>query len=132
MILRSIAAASFLIAGTFASAGSAAADGARFDPRDERHRIAGTYADHRRHAADQRAWVWRARRARRDYDRYYDRSCLAVARRGAGRGRSIGIYAEGFGRRACRKAMRKCNRRLDIRQSYGRNPFAACVIAGRR
>ena len=78
-----------------------------------------------RRERERRRW----HRARRDRDYY--RSCVAIARRGGGRGRSIGIVTEGFGHRACRKAMRRCNRRLDVRQSYGRNPFAACVIAGR-
>ena len=60
-----------------------------------------------------------------------DHRCVAVARRGGGFGRRIGIRAEGYGRRACRKAMRRCNRQLDYRQSFGRNPYAACVIARR-
>ncbi len=73
--------------------------------------------------------VWRDRGFRRRA--WADHSCVAVARRGGGFGRRIGIRAEGFGRRACRKAMRRCNRQLDYRQSFGRNPYAACVIARR-
>ncbi|MGI9407444.1 MAG: hypothetical protein ACR2O4_13820 [Hyphomicrobiaceae bacterium] len=64
--------------------------------------------------------------------RVYDDQCVAVARRHGGEGRRIrGIRGEGFGRRACRKALRRCNRRLDVRQSFGRNPYAACVVARR-
>lgn len=63
--------------------------------------------------------------------RRFDRSCVAVARRRGGYGRRIGIRAEGYGRRACQKAMRRCSRQLGFRKSRGRNPFAACVIARR-
>lgn len=63
---------------------------------------------------------------------YRDRGCSAVARRGGGQGRRLrGIYGEGYGRRACRKALNRCNARLDVRQARGRNPFARCVIASR-
>jgi len=58
--------------------------------------------------------------------------CVAVARRGRGYGRRIGIRAEGFGRRVCRKAVRRCENRLyNQRQSRGRNPYATCVVAHR-
>ncbi len=63
--------------------------------------------------------------------RRHNNFCVAVARTRGGFGRRLGIRAEGFGRRACRKAMRRCNNRLDIRQSRGRNPFAACRVARR-
>ena len=136
MIAKLTSAIAILAMGAMMSVSPATADGSRYDPDDRYAERA--YDIYKRRAAEHRAWEarnhlqrrneWR-HRARRDYD--YDRRCLAIARRGGGRGRSIGIYAEGFGRRACRRAMRKCNRRLDIRQSYGRNPFAACVIARR-
>lgn len=64
--------------------------------------------------------------------RRYNDFCVAVARTRGGYGRRLPIRAEGHGRRACRKAMRRCNRRLDFRQSTGRNPYAACVVARRR
>ena len=60
-----------------------------------------------------------------------DHRCVAVAKRGRGYGRRIGIRGEGFGRRACRKAMRRCENRLDRRQSHGRNRRAACVVVNR-
>ena len=61
-----------------------------------------------------------------------NRSCFAVARRAGGNGRVIrGINGDGYGRRACRKALRECNARLDHRQAYGRNPYARCVVASR-
>ncbi len=63
--------------------------------------------------------------------RHFNDFCVAVARTRGGYGRRLGIRAEGHGRRACRKAMRRCNRRLDFRQSTGRNPYAACVVARR-
>ena len=80
---------------------------------------------------------WRqARRwaARRWHARPYfaDRACHAVARRAGGYGRRIrGIYGDGYGRRACRKALNRCNDRLDYRQAQGRNPYARCVVASR-
>ena len=64
-------------------------------------------------------------------DRRFNDFCVAVARTRGGYGRGLGIRAEGHGRRSCRKAMRRCNSRLDIRQSRGRNPYAACVVARR-
>lgn len=65
--------------------------------------------------------------------RYHRRFCAAVARRRNGHGRRIrSTYSEGYGRRACRKAMRRCIRALDYRQARGRNPFARCVFHGRR
>lgn len=68
---------------------------------------------------------------RRGY-RAVDNGCRAVARTRGGNGKRIyGISGEGFGRRACRKAMRRCNIKLDRRQAYGRNPYAACVVASR-
>ena len=137
MILKLASAVAIMGLSAVMSVNPVMADGVRYDP-DDRY-AARNYETYKRRAAEQRAWETRSarekwddrwrHRARRNYD--FDRSCLAIARRGRGRGRAIGIYAEGFGRRACRKAMRKCNRRLDIRQSYGRNPFAACVIARR-
>ena len=61
------------------------------------------------------------------------RFCVAVAKTRRGYGRRIdGIRAKAHGRRACRKAMNRCENRLyDRRQSRGRNPRAACVIARR-
>ena len=76
--------------------------------------------------------IWRDYGPRRGFrGRRFNDFCVAVARTRGGWGRRIGIRAEGYGRRACRKAMRRCNRRLDFRQSRGRNPFAACTIARR-
>lgn len=74
---------------------------------------------------------WAARRwAARPY--FNDRGCTAVARRANGYGRRIrGISGEGFGRRACRKALNRCENRLAYRQAQGRNPYAACVVASR-
>jgi len=58
-----------------------------------------------------------------------ERRCVAVARRGGGAGRRIHrIKGVGFGRRACRKAMNQCWRKLDRRQARGRNPYASCVV----
>ena len=75
---------------------------------------------------------WRDYGPRRVFNgRRHNYFCVAVARTRGGYGRRLGIRTEGFGRRACRKAMRRCNNRLDIRQSRGRNPFAACTIARR-
>ena len=123
MIAKLTGAVAALALSAAMSVSPAMADGQRYD-RDDRHGV-NLYEIYQQRARQQ----YRPYRARRDYG--YDRSCLAVARRGRGRGRSIGIVGEGYGRRACRKAMRKCNRKLDVRQSYGRNPFAACVIARR-
>lgn len=74
---------------------------------------------------------WAARRWNaRPYFR--DRGCTAVARRANGNGRVIrGIYGEGYGRRACRKALNRCENRLSYRQASGRNPYARCVVASR-
>lgn len=60
------------------------------------------------------------------------RSCTAVARTNGGDGRTLrNTYGDGYGRRACRKAMNVCNLKLDRRQARGRNPYARCVIAYR-
>lgn len=60
------------------------------------------------------------------------RGCFAVARRAGGEGRRLrGISGEGFGRRACRKALNRCDRKLARRQASGRNPYARCVVASR-
>lgn len=78
-----------------------------------------------------KAHRWAAHRwANRPY--FNDNVCTAVARRGGGNGRIIrGVYGEGYGRRACRKALNRCEDRLYDRQARGRNPYAACVIASR-
>lgn len=69
---------------------------------------------------------------RRFRDRDFDRRCVAVAKTRRGTGRRIHSTREvGFGRRACRKAMRRCDDRLYERQMRGRNPRAACVIVNR-
>ena len=70
---------------------------------------------------------------RRHWDRpLMHRRCVAVARRAGGMGRRIrGIRGVAFGPRSCRRAMRKCWRKLDYRQSFGRNPYASCVVARR-
>lgn len=76
-----------------------------------------------------RRWVGRTWSAR---PTFRDHGCTAVARRNDGNGRIIrGIYGEGYGRRACRKALNRCDNRLARRQARGRNPYAACVVAYR-
>ena len=61
------------------------------------------------------------------------RSCVAVAKTRYGNGRRIGgIRAKAFGRRACRKAMKRCSSKLyNRRQARGRNPNAECVVVRR-
>jgi len=76
-----------------------------------------------------RRWAGRTWAARPYYNDY---GCTAVARRDDGNGRVIrGIYGEGYGRRACRKALNRCEDQLSYRQAEGRNPYAACVVASR-
>ena len=88
------------------------------------------YDRHASHRAD-RGNRWN--RGRRFRNRHYDRSCVAVAKTRHGYGRRIGrIRAKAFGRRACRKAMNRCENKLyDRRQSRGRNPHASCVVVRR-
>ncbi len=74
---------------------------------------------------------WAARRwGARPY--INNHGCTAVARRANGNGRVIrGVHGEGFGRRACRKALNRCENQLFYRQAQGRNRYAACVVASR-
>ncbi|MEL6748099.1 MAG: hypothetical protein AAGF32_01710 [Pseudomonadota bacterium] len=61
--------------------------------------------------------------------RRFRRRCVAVARTRGGRGRAIrSTRRAANGRRACRRAFRRCDRALARRQANGRNPFARCVV----
>lgn len=65
-------------------------------------------------------------------NRFFGHRCVAVARRRGGRGRPIHLTrSKAFGPRACRKAMRRCLRKLSFRHAVGRNPYAACIVARR-
>lgn len=58
--------------------------------------------------------------------------CVAVAKRGRGRGLRVrGTRNERFGPRACKRARRACVRDLRARQRRGLNPRAACVVVRR-
>jgi len=65
----------------------------------------------------------------------FKRGCVAVAKRGGGYGtrihRTRRVGTAHRMRRACRRALRKCDIALDRRQAHGLNPFAACVVVRR-
>ena len=102
----------------------------RHSGRRDIHAFDRHYDRHASHRAD-RGNRWN--RGRRFRNRHYGRSCVAVAKTRHGYGRRIGgIRAKAFGRRACRKAVNRCENKLyDRRQSRGRNPHASCVVVRR-
>ncbi len=89
------------------------------------------YRDHYVAPRDSRRNRWSGRR---DHFRHrgVGKLCVAVAKRRHGYGRRIPVTrAKAYGRRACRKAMNRCENRLYDRQAHGRNPHASCVIVRR-
>ncbi len=96
--------------------------------RPRRHRFADRrngwrYSDRR--------WYYGPRGRRFVRGPFY-RKCVAVAKRRAGFGRRIrGIRGVARGFRACRIALRECRSELRYLKSFGRNPFARCVVVGR-
>ncbi len=65
--------------------------------------------------------------------RLHRRGCSVAAKKRFGAGRRLrGISAHRYGKRACHRAIKKCRRQLRRHQSYGRNPYARCVIVYRR